>query len=259
VFEIYPAIDLRGGKVVRLQEGDPNRQTVFADDPRAAAERWIMQGARWLHVVNLDGAFGESKTIPGVLETLCQLGARVQFGGGVRSLDDIRAILARGVARVVLGTLAVEQPEIIQQAITQFGADKIVVGIDARAGHARVRGWQSDAGLGVEELARHIRALGVERIVYTQIERDGMLSGANVQAAAHLAQLSGLHVIVAGGVANLEDIRRARALAARGLEGVIVGRALYEGAVDLCAALRIAESDPRIPRGLAVFTNEKRH
>ncbi len=239
--EIYPAIDIRGGKVVRLREGDPARQTLFDDDPRATARRWIEQGTRWLHVVNLDGAFAQEKLSPALVAGICALGARVQFGGGIRALDDIQAALDCGVARVVLGTLAVEQPEVVEQAVARFGADQVAVGIDARTGSARVRGWQSAAGVSAIELAQRVRAVGVARIVYTEIERDGLLSGANVESAARLAEASGLRVIVSGGVATLDDIRRARGAENRGIEGVIIGRALYEGVVSLRGALASGE------------------
>ena len=241
IFEIYPAIDVRQSQVVRLQEGDPLRQTVFDADPVSAANRWADQGARWLHVVNLDGAFGESNAMQELLPALCRVGPRVQFGGGIRSLAHIEAALAAGVSRVVLGTVAVEQPELVREAVSRFGAHAIAVGIDARGGRVRVRGWQADGGLTAIDLGWQIKAMGVEIVIHTDIERDGLLSGVSAAASAELAETCGLRVIASGGVAGLEDIRRVRAVSARGVEGVIAGRALYEGAMDLRQALAITE------------------
>ncbi len=242
-FEIYPAIDVRQGQVVRLQEGDPLRQTVFDADPVAVANRWAGQGARWLHVVNLDGAFGESNAMQALLPALCRVGPCVQFGGGIRSLAHIEAALAAGVSRVVLGTVAVEQPERVREAASRFGAHAIAVGIDVRGGRVRVRGWQADGGVTAIDLGQQIRAMGVEIVIHTDIERDGLLSGVSAAACAELAETCGLRVIASGGVAGLEDIRHVRAVAAQGVMGVIAGRALYQGTLDLREALAIAEEE----------------
>jgi phosphoribosylformimino-5-aminoimidazole carboxamide ribotide isomerase len=244
-FEIYPAIDLRHGKVVRLQEGDPQRQTVFADDPVAVAERWASMGARWMHVVNLDGALDASPTdspqFLALLRKLCEVGPRVQFGGGVRSLDLIRAVIAAGVSRVILGTVAVKHPELVKAALAAFGAQAIAVGIDTREGRVRLHGWKTDGGLMAVDLGRHMKTLGVLTVIHTDIARDGLLTGVNAQASGELAQACGLRVIASGGVAKLEDIKRARAALPQGVEGVIIGRALYQGTVDLREALAMGE------------------
>jgi len=234
MFEVYPAIDVRKGKVVRLQEGDPLRQTVFDADPVAVANRWAGQGARWLHVVNLDGAFGESNAMQELLPALCRAGPRAQLGGGIRSLADVEAALNAGAARVILGTVAVERPELVREAVTRFGAQAIAVGIDARGGRVRTRGWQADGGLAAIDLGRQVKAMGVETVIHTDIAQDGLLSGVNAQASADLAQAIGLRVIASGGVAGLEDIQRVRRA---GLVGVIIGRALYEGRISLKEAL----------------------
>lgn len=243
MFEIYPALDLRRGQVVRLQAGDPGRQTVFASDPVAVAERWAEIGARWLHVVNLDGAFdpesSESPALAALLRAICAVGPRVQFGGGLRSLAQIEAALTAGVARVVLGTVAVEQPGLVQAAVARFGPAAIAVGIDAQGGRVRLRGWQVDGGVSALDLGRQIRQLGVRRVIHTDIGRDGLLAGVNVPASVELAQTCGLQVIASGGVAGLDDIRRVQAAAAQGVEGVIVGRALYQGSLDLRQALAL--------------------
>jgi len=244
-FEIYPAIDLRHGQVVRLQAGDPTRQTVFGDDPLAVAARWAELGARWIHVVNLSAHFdataSERAGFDALLRALCAIGPRVQFGGGICSMAHVEAAFDAGVSRVVLGTAAVEQPELVRQAVSRFGAQAIAVGMDARDGRVRVRGWQADGGLAAIELGRQMKALGVELVIHTDISRDGLLLGVNIESSVELAQACGLHVIASGGVASLEDVRRARAAAAHGIEGVIIGRALYQGALDLRQALALAE------------------
>lgn len=233
-FTVYPAIDLRAGKVVRLKEGNPDRQTTYASDPAAAARRWIENGAAWLHVVNLDGAFDEAgsanlEALETILEEARLAQVPVQFGGGLRSLAAIQAALDLGVARVVLGTLVVEQPEILTAALERWGAGRIAAGLDARDGRVKVRGWQSDTPLLATDLARDLHALGLCWLIFTDIARDGLQTGLNLPATIALAQESGLRVIASGGVSNLEDVRQAKAA---GLAGAIVGRALYEGSIE---------------------------
>ena len=238
-FTIYPAIDLRNGRVVRLQYGDPNQQTTFSNDPAAIARQWIAAGAAWLHVVNLDGAFAEAGIANWqILPQLTRQGARVQFGGGVRSLAAVARVLAAGVARVVLGTVAIEQPEMVAEAIAQFGTERIAVGIDARDGVVKTRGWEQDTAVSPLELGIQMKAIGVQTVIYTDINRDGVLAGVNVGKTAELAQITGLHVIASGGVASLADVQQTLALAEKGVVGMIVGRALYEGKVDLKEAIR---------------------
>lgn len=237
-FTIFPAIDLRHGQVVRLQHGDPRRQTVFGSDPAGIARQWITAGADWLHVVNLDGAFDETGAANwATLPTLTRLGASVQFGGGVRTLADIERALAAGASRVILGTAAVENPPLVVQALARFGPERIVAGIDARDGQVKTRGWQQDGGQTPAGLGQQLRALGLTTIIHTDISRDGVLSGVNAAASAALAQATGLHVIASGGVAGLPDVRRCAALAAQGVVGVITGRAIYDGTLDLRQAL----------------------
>jgi phosphoribosylformimino-5-aminoimidazole carboxamide ribotide isomerase len=234
---IYPAIDLRGGKVVRLKEGDPARLTVYSDDPAETARRWLEAGAQWLHVVNLDGAFGESEDVNlSALESILKLGARVQFGGGMRSLESIEAALSLGVSRVILGTIAIEQPEIVRDALTRFGAEKIAVGIDARDGLVRTRGWKDDSGIPALDLARQMRTLGLVTVIFTDIRRDGLGSGLNIAATRELADVSGLDVIASGGVHTIADVKAAKDA---GLAGCIIGRALYDGTVELVSALKV--------------------
>ncbi len=243
-FTIYPAIDLRNGRVVRLKFGDPNQQTTFSDDPVAIAQQWIAAGATWLHVVNLDGAFSEAGTANWqILPQLTQQNAKVQFGGGVRSLDDVARVLTAGAARVILGTVAIEQPDMVTAAIAQFGAEKIAVGIDARDGRVKTRGWMGDTAVSPIELGTQMKASGVQTVIYTDISRDGMLTGVNVAKTAELAQATGLQVIASGGVASLQDIEQTLAVAEQGVVGVITGRALYDGRLDLREALEVVNED----------------
>jgi phosphoribosylformimino-5-aminoimidazole carboxamide ribotide isomerase len=231
---IYPAIDLRHGKVVRLKHGDPGQQTTYSDDPVETARRWAAAGAAWLHVVNLDGAFGDEAGAAvnrSLLQSLTAVGPRVQFGGGLRSLADIEAALSRGAARVVVGTLAIEQPATLREAVARFGAGQVAVGLDAQEGRVKTRGWQSDGGRDVIALGRQIRAAGVSLVVHTDIGRDGDLSGVNRAASIQLARATALQVIASGGVNSSEDVLRLNNTA--GIEGVIIGRGLYTGAIDL--------------------------
>lgn len=231
---IYPAIDLRHGQVVRLKYGDPHQQTTYSDDPIETARRWLEAGASWIHVVNLDGAFGDAAGTAVnriLLQSLTAVGPLVQFGGGLRSITDIEAALSRGAARVVIGTLAIEQPAVLREAVERFGADRVVVGLDAQGGRVKTRGWQEDGGNDVITIGRQIRSSGVNLVVHTDIGRDGDLSGVNGAASIELAHETGLHVIASGGVNSIADVLRLNGAA--GIEGVIIGRALYTGAIDL--------------------------
>jgi phosphoribosylformimino-5-aminoimidazole carboxamide ribotide isomerase len=238
---ILPAIDLHHGRCVRLRQGRAEEETVYDEDPAKVARRWVAAGAEWLHVVNLDGAFGVEKSVN--LQRLAELRAAVpdtpiQFGGGIRSVEDVARALELGATRAVLGTAAVRDPEMVSEAVARFGAERIVVGIDARDGQVAVQGWQVAGGVTALELGCEMRRRGVVRAVYTDIKRDGMLTGVNVEATAALARATGLLVIASGGVASLDDIRRVRAEPE--IEGAIVGQALYTGAVSLREAIQAA-------------------
>ncbi len=245
-FEVYPAIDLRGGHVVRLTEGDPARQKVYGEDPGAAARAWLEAGARWLHVVNLDGALaGGAATAPPAnrvaLEAILAAsrafpGARVQLGGGLRRLEEVGELLAAGVERVVLGTAAVQDPPLVGACVARFGAARVAVGLDARDGEVRVRGWQEGTGVEVLALGEALRSSGLATLIYTDISRDGRELGPELETARELARRTGLEVIASGGVARLDDLLAVRAA---GLAGVIVGRALYEGRFSLQRALEV--------------------
>jgi phosphoribosylformimino-5-aminoimidazole carboxamide ribotide isomerase len=246
-FMIYPAIDLRAGQVVRLKEGDPSRQTKYSDDPAETAEHWLEAGARWLHVVNLDGAFAENDranqvALRAILKTANKFDAEIQFGGGIRSMEMIERALSLGVSRVVLGTIAVEQPQLVVNALKKFDTQKIAVGIDARDGFVRVRGWQTDSGIPAIDLALQMQTWGVRTIIFTDISRDGLGGGLNISSTRALADASGLDVIASGGVHTLDDVIAARNA---NLAGVIIGRALYEGTIDLKETLNMADHGDR--------------
>jgi phosphoribosylformimino-5-aminoimidazole carboxamide ribotide isomerase len=244
---IFPAIDLRRGRCVRLRQGRAEAETVYEDDPAAVARRWVVEGAEWLHVVNLDGAFGETAGAAGQpinLQRLAEIhkavpGTPIQFGGGMRSVADAERALALGATRVILGTVAVAQPAVVTEGIERLGPERIVVGIDAREGRVATHGWRQTSETTAAALGHAMRQQGVIRVVYTDIARDGMLSGVNVEATADLARVTGLRVIASGGVASVDDVQRLKARAADGIEGVIVGQALYTGAVSLAEALQV--------------------
>lgn len=242
MFDLYPAIDLRNGRVVRLKYGDPAQQTTFSDDPLATAQRWLDAGTRWLHIVNLDGAFDEAGAANwALLPQFGQLPAQVQFGGGVRSLDDISRVREAGIDRVILGTVAIENPALVETAVSRFGAEHIAVGIDARDGRVKTRGWQTDTAVSPAQLGQQMKQLGVQTVIYTDISRDGVLTGVNASSTADLARQTGLQVIASGGVASLDDIHRCLTYRQDGVVGVITGRAIYDGRLDVGAALAAIE------------------
>ncbi|MFN7037129.1 MAG: 1-(5-phosphoribosyl)-5-[(5-phosphoribosylamino)methylideneamino]imidazole-4-carboxamide isomerase [Bellilinea sp.] len=236
-FTIYPAIDLRDGKVVRLELGDPSRQTVFGHNPAEAAYRFLSAGAKWLHVVNLDGAFGDERrarrnetALAQILEITPEFDGKIQVGGGLRSLKSIEHLLAMGVKRVILGTLAVEQPQAVIESIRRWGADRIAVSADLRAGKIQTHGWRQSADMQPEKWLQQMADEGLRWVVVTDVERDGMLNGANPEIAVWLQRDSRLRAILAGGVSRMADIQAARR---SGLAGVIIGRALYSGELNL--------------------------
>lgn len=235
---IYPAIDLRGGRVVRLKEGDPARQMVFSDDPLGTAQAWIAQGATWLHMVSLDGAFATANDNGRILERVARLDVNVQFGGGLRGLMDIEQAIEQGAARVVLGTVAIQQPDVVAEAVSRWGADRVCVALDARDGKITTHGWQQTVDLTPVLAGQDMARRGVRHALYTDVNRDGGLQGVNVAATIALAQETGLQVIASGGVSSLEDIRQLAA--SRVVAGAVVGMALYEKKLTLSAALAAA-------------------
>ena len=241
---IIPAIDLRNGRSVRLTQGRQDKVTVYDRDPIEIARSYETSGARMLHIVDLDAAFSNptSRNRQVLRELISGTGIPVQFGGGLRSLEDITRVIELGVARVVIGTLAVEAPLILDQALRLFGADRIAVGIDARNGQVLTRGWEKEGKLSALELAQKVASIGIERIIYTDVARDGMLTGVNVEHTCAIARESGLKVTASGGVSSLEDIKRLKNGLECGIDSVIVGKALYEGRFSLKEAIKEASS-----------------
>ncbi len=234
---LFPAIDIRNGRCVRLTEGKFECETVFAEDPAEMAVRWADAGAEYLHVVDLDGALaGQSSNTEVIKRILAKVKIPVQVGGGIRTLANIENMLALGVTRVILGSVAVRDPELVREACQKFPG-QVVVGIDAKNGEVAVEGWGIGGGIGAIELAKKMAAVGVEHIIFTDISRDGMLSGVNVEATAELAKASGVKVIASGGVSSLADLKALQVHEADGIEGCIIGKAIYTGALDLKEAL----------------------
>jgi len=245
---IYPAIDLRQGRCVRLQQGSPDAESVFAADPVDAARRWAAEGAEWLHVVNLDGALGQSgqENLRALQRILSAADVPVQFGGGVRSAKDVCALLDLGVSRVVLGTVAVSQPEVIVETLMRVSPDQLAVGIDARDGRVAIHGWRDVTEIDAVTLGRRMARLGVARLVYTDVSRDGMLTGINLDATREMARETGLSITASGGVASIADIEALVAHRSEGIDGVIIGMALYRGTIGLAQALKIARGDEHV-------------
>jgi len=236
---LFPAIDLKNGQCVRLKLGEMASATVYNEDPAAQARAFEAQGFEWLHVVDLDGAFaGESRNGDAVEAILEATTNPVQLGGGIRTMAHIEAWLAKGLARVILGTVAVRDPALVRQACKAFPG-RIAVGIDARGGKVAVEGWAEASSLGAIELAQKFEGAGVAAIIYTDIDRDGVLAGINWDGTIALADAVSIPVIASGGLASLDDIRRMTRPDARKLEGAISGRALYDGRIDPAEALDI--------------------
>ena len=238
---IYPAIDIRGGRCVRLTEGRFDAETVFADGPAEMALKWAGMGAVLLHLVVLDGALaGEGKNVPVIERILKSVNIPEQLGGGIRNLETIEKLLELGVTRLILGSAAVKNPQLVDEACKKYPGH-IAVGIDAKNGDVAIEGWGKGSGVAATELAKQMAAYGVGTIIYTDISRDGMLSGVNVEATAALARACGVPIIASGGVASIEDIRRVKAVESDGVMGCIIGKAIYTGAVDLQEALALAK------------------
>ena len=243
-FEILPSIDIRGGNVVDLYQGDFNRETVYADTSEEVAQRFIASGAHWIHIVDLDGSRDGSGANRALIRQIATVaapaGAKLELGGGIRSLEAIERALADGMTRVIIGTAAVEQPDMVTQAIDRFGAEAIVVGIDSRGGMVATRGWTAASQLPATTLAQQMIERGVVRFICTDITRDSTLTEPNFEALADLARAastSGASVIASGGVTTVDQVRRLRSL---GLEGAVIGSALYAGKLKLEDALSAA-------------------
>jgi len=240
---LIPAIDLKEGHCVRLKQGDMDQSTTFSEDPAAMARTWLDRGARRLHLVDLDGAFaGHPKNEVAIRKILRQVGSEVdvQLGGGIRDLDTIERYLDAGLRYVIIGTAAVKNPGFLQDACTAFGGH-IIVGLDAREGKVATDGWSKLTRHDVLDLGKKFEDYGVESIIYTDIGRDGMLTGINIEATVKLAQALSIPVIASGGLTNMQDIEALCAVADEGIEGVICGRAIYSGELDFAAAQNRAD------------------
>lgn len=243
-FLVIPAIDLKDGECVRLRQGRMEESTVFSQDPLAMAAHWVASGARRLHLVDLNGAFAgnpvNGEIITAISRRFPQL--PIQIGGGIRSLETIERYLAAGVSYLIIGTQAVKQPSFVAEACRAF-AGHIMVGLDARGGRVATEGWAEQSGIEAVQLARQFADCGVSALIYTDIGRDGMMQGVNIEATVELARAAAIPVIASGGVTSIDDIRALKRVASSGIIGAITGRAIYEGSLDLAAAQRLADSE----------------
>lgn len=236
--KIYPAIDIKDSKCVRLIQGSFDRQTVYSDNVMEMAFKWSGMGAEYLHIVDLDGArTGIQTNLPLILDIARKVGIPIQTGGGIRTAEAAGRLLDGGVSRVILGTAAIKVPEIVKEAVSLFG-DKIAVGIDVKDGYAYTDGWEKTGGIKAVELAQRMESLGVRCIIYTDISRDGMLGGPNLDAMEKMKGSVGIEIIASGGVSSLEDVRKLRDA---GMDGAIIGKALYTGAIDVRQAIKIGK------------------
>ncbi|ANB60675.1 1-(5-phosphoribosyl)-5-[(5-phosphoribosylamino)methylideneamino]imidazole-4-carboxamide isomerase [Anoxybacteroides amylolyticum] len=240
-FTIYPAIDMRGGKCVRLLQGDYNKETVYGDSPFEMARLFAEQGAQWIHMVDLDGA-KEGKRVNDrfVLEVVRHLNVNVQIGGGIRTEEDVAYYLENGVARVILGSAAIANPPFVKKMLSLYG-ERIVIGIDAKNGFVATEGWLNTSNVKATELGKELAEAGAETFIFTDIATDGMLSGPNVHAAVEMARATGKRVIASGGISSLEDLRTLAAYTADGVVGAIVGKALYTKQFTLAEALKVVQ------------------
>ncbi len=237
--QIYPAVDIKDGKCVRLTQGNFDAVTVYEENPVKAAQNWLAQGASYLHIVDLDGAKqGNSQNEEIIAEIAKLSNIPVQTGGGVRSFEDIERKLSKGVARVILGTVAVHQPELVKQAVQKFGSDKIVVGIDAKNGNVAVAGWEEISNISALELCLQMKEYGIKTIIYTDIAKDGMMSGVNIDSTKELVEKTGLDIIASGGISSMQDLKKVQEI---GVQGVIVGKALYQATLQLNEIVSVFE------------------
>jgi phosphoribosylformimino-5-aminoimidazole carboxamide ribotide isomerase len=239
---VIPAVDLKDGKCVRLVQGDMDRETVFSEDPVEMARRWEAKGAKRLHVVDLNGAV-TGKPCHGALvrEIARAIRVPVEIGGGIRDLQTIEDYLSSGVQWVILGTIAFQKPELVKEAVERFPG-RVILSLDARGGRVAVQGWKETVSLGMDEMMRRFEGMGLAAVIFTDVERDGMGTGLNWESTKVLAQLTDVPVIASGGISRLEEIERLKALESLGVVGVIIGRSLYTGAIDLEEAIRTARS-----------------
>ncbi|MGM0369434.1 MAG: 1-(5-phosphoribosyl)-5-[(5-phosphoribosylamino)methylideneamino]imidazole-4-carboxamide isomerase [Bacillota bacterium] len=240
--EIIPAIDIKDGKCVRLYKGDFEQETVYGD-PVEMALKWAEQGATRLHIVDLDGALdAKPKNLELISEIVDRVDLPVQVGGGIRDKKTIEHYLNSGIDRVIIGTAAIKNPDLVVESIAEFGADRIVVGIDAKNGQVATEGWLETSDTSAVELAKEMKEKGVKWVVYTDISRDGTMVGPNIASTKELASETGLQVVASGGVSDIDDIKALKEVESAGISGVITGKALYSGSLDLEEALKIIEN-----------------
>jgi phosphoribosylformimino-5-aminoimidazole carboxamide ribotide isomerase len=237
-FIIYPAIDMRGGKCVRLMQGDYEKETIYGDSPFDMAKSFVEQGAGWIHMVDLDGA-KDGKRINDrfVIEAAQKLDAKVQIGGGIRTEEDVRHYLDNGVDRVIIGSLAVSEPALVKEWLKKYG-DKIAIGLDAKGGYVATHGWLETSSLKAVDLGVELAEAGAETFIFTDIATDGMLSGPNIAAVAELARATGKSVIASGGVSSIADLQEVKQYEKDGVSGAIVGKAIYTGQFSVSQALK---------------------
>ncbi len=239
---IYPAIDLKEGQCVRLVQGKAENKTVYSSDPGSMAYSFQSQGAEWLHVVDLDGAFaGRPQNIEAIKQIAARINIPFQVGGGLRSRQDVEKVLEMGASRVIIGTRAVTSPAFAEELLAEFGAEKIVLGLDARDGMVAIEGWVEKSSLRVLDFAQTMHRLGVKTAICTDISRDGLLQGPNLDSIREIAEQSGLQIIASGGVTTVDNIIKLREMESYGVTGAIIGKALYDGKIDLKDALGAAK------------------
>jgi len=237
-----PAIDLMGGKCVRLAKGEKNARTEYSDDPSGTAHEFEKAGAKWIHVVDLDGAFeGTRKNSSAIMRIVNSVKIPIEVGGGVRTIDDVRALLELGVSRVIIGTAAVNNPTLVETAVRRFGRERIAVGIDARNGMVAVKGWIEETEISAVDLGKRMKNLGVVTVIYTDINRDGMLGGPNIPETLKFANKTGLSVIVSGGVHTVDDVKAVASEECPLIIGCISGKAIYEGRFTVAEGVAAAE------------------
>ncbi|CAG9620705.1 1-(5-phosphoribosyl)-5-[(5-phosphoribosylamino)methylideneamino]imidazole-4-carboxamide isomerase [Sutcliffiella rhizosphaerae] len=237
-FTIYPAIDMRDGKCVRLLQGDYTKETVYGDSPYEMASQFVEQGAKWIHMVDLDGAkAGNPVNDRFVLQVARELNVRVQIGGGIRSAKDVEYYLSQGVDRVILGSAAIHQPSFVREMLSKYGS-KIAIGLDAKDGYVATEGWMETSTVKATLLGKELADAGAKTFIFTDIATDGMLSGPNVEATVELARVTGVAVIASGGVSSTADLKKLRKFSAEGVAGSIVGKAIYTNKINLASALK---------------------
>lgn len=236
---IYPAVDIKGGKCVRLVQGDFDKETVYLENPVEAAKMWQDQGAKWIHVVDLDGAKTGTPSNVDVIKNIRKaLSANIQVGGGIRNMSTVENYLNLGVNRVIFGSSAITNPSLVKETIDRFGADKVAVGIDVRQNQVAIEGWTKSSGIAIEKALGQLKDMGVKTIIYTDISRDGMMKGPNFTGIEKVLSFGDFSVIASGGISSMQDLKQLALYENKGLEGAIIGKALYNGALDLKTVLK---------------------